>query len=1034
MGEAAKDQTRNEPGPTPLGELERIRGFLDAARRRFLLRDALRWGSIGGAAFLIMMVFLAATAAALGPAAFWRPLTFFLSAVCLGVSVFVGVWRPVRAGRADPTGRGLVGRLRGSLGAGGLAGDIVSAVELGDRGTAPTTNPDRSAELSVSPVLVRAFQGRVAETLRPLDPGRLISLGPAKHAGLVLLAAAITLAAGTRLAPNAIGRGLTNLFHRPSHFEGAAVSVKPIVGDVRITYDYPAYTGLGRRTIEGSTGDIVAVKGTRVKIETTPLRRSRQALLLFGESGEIGELSARLVKGTLTAHLTLIDSGVYRFWLQPLIGRAVREERGHRLEAEPDRPPRVEIHGPADRLELAAPRPIEIGFAADDDYGLGAVDLVFRVDDAPEQRQLLKDARGARLAQGRTLWDPAPLGLSAGARIAYHIEARDRDEVSGAKVGTSRTLYVTIARPQESIDSRLDRQREVLEGLTGDLAERLEMTLRSPVRGGESFPANDGPQNTPAAIHATEEAHVALLGRLVDDDRREGSLGKSLRAALAGMADRLGKMLRAERDAIPTVDRAPTSRRSDSRFSGVRWEAQREGHIAELEKDVLQLDDLIGRQRLEDLASIGRELTDAHRRLQDLLGRYAATKDEALRRQLEREVRELRARIGELAQKIATLKTRNDVPDEWRNLPDTKDLADRAKKLDDLLAEGDPAALARALEELGKDLRNVRQMLDNNAEGFGAERFPQENRVVADLMKKIGDLEGDERTLAGETQALSDKQEAETEKRLRGQLTDWTRKENEKVERLRHKLAQIKTGDPESALFEEVESARENARRLKRLFAERDLAEAKEEADRAAASLDRATEHLDENGGPGKPGETPRSDAVADLGEARALAQQISDDVRQLLPKAEDTLSPEERARGRAQADRQGAIGDRTEDAAREAGKQLGSTPGLEHAQQDLRAAADQMRQAAEHLRQSAAKQAGGAERNAAERLAKLRDAMQERSTGSARNPREPVRIPGADESSAPRAWRQELLDAMKEKAPERFRDDVRRYYEELVR
>ena len=47
---------------------------------------------------------------------------------------------------------------------------------------------------------------------------------------------------------------------------------------------------------------------------------------------------------------------------------------------------------------------------------------------------------------------------------------------------------------------------------------------------------------------------------------------------------------------------------------------------------------------------------------------------------------------------------------------------------------------------------------------------------------------------------------------------------------------------------------------------------------------------------------------------------------------------------------------------------------------------------------------------------------------------RDPVRIPGADESTAPRAWRQELLDAMKEKAPERFRDEVRRYYEELVK
>ena len=73
-------------------------------------------------------------------------------------------------------------------------------------------------------------------------------------------------------------------------------------------------------------------------------------------------------------------------------------------------------------------------------------------------------------------------------------------------------------------------------------------------------------------------------------------------------------------------------------------------------------------------------------------------------------------------------------------------------------------------------------------------------------------------------------------------------------------------------------------------------------------------------------------------------------------------------------------------------------------------------------LKKCESKQASGAERDAADRLAKLRDSMQERSMSSSRQHRDPVRIPGADESSAPRAWRQELMDAMKEKAPERFR------------
>ncbi len=152
------------------------------------------------------------------------------------------------------------------------------------------------------------------------------------------------------------------------------------------------------------------------------------------------------------------------------------------------------------------------------------------------------------------------------------------------------------------------------------------------------------------------------------------------------------------------------------------------------------------------------------------------------------------------------------------------------------------------------------------------------------------------------------------------------------------------------------------------------------------------------------------------------------------MPRPSETLTPQERESARAQAEKQSAIGKRTDDVADEAARRLGKLPGMEKAEGELKGAAARMRQAAEALKRDESKGAATAERDAADRLAKLRDSMQERSMGGGRQSREPVRIPGADESAAPRAWRQELLDAMKEKAPERFRDDVRRYYEELVR
>ncbi len=1000
------------------------------------MRAAIETAGFGAAVLVVALLGLAAAAAAVGPAGFWPTVTTAALVTLALAALATGVLRPARALRDDRAAARRAGALVPSL-----ASDLLSAIELAG---APA---EMGTTALISPALVEAFHADVARALDPVDPRALVPLRPAAVAVGAGAAALAALLGAASFFP-AVGLGLRTLVHRPSLFDGAAVSEGPLVGDVRVTYQYPAYTGLPPRTIDGSTGDLVAVKGTRVRLEARPLRSARKALLLLGEEGERGELPTTLADGALSAELTLSESGTYRFWLQPTFGRSVRERAAHRIDAEADAPPRVEIQGPADHLELATPRPIEVGYTASDDYGLGAVELVYRVGDRPEQRVLLRDGRGARAAQGRTLWDPAAGALVGGERIGYHIEASDRDEISGAKVGSSRTLYVVIQNAHESLEDRLDRQREVLERLLGDLGDRLE-------HGAGAADAGDASARLAAleAVHEAEESHLALLGRLLDDDRREGTLGKALRAGLGGVADRLERLLREEAPALASLRaKVGTERKGEKGEKGkpgglAALDAPGARHAAELEKDVLLLDDLVGRQRLEDLATLGKELTDAHQRLQDLLTRYKATKDEALRRQLEREARELRARIGELAQKMAALKDRNDVPEEWRNSPDLKAVADQAKKFDELLEKGDSGDLEHALAQLGDDLRGLRQMLDQNLDGFGAERFPQENRVVADLMKKVGEIEGDERGLAKETQGLAEKQEAEVGKRLEGQLEEFLKRETEKLDKLKQHLAGVPTGDPESALAEDIERARDSAKQVSRLLGERDLAEAKGEAERAANNLDRAADHLQESAAQPQPGDAKHAhrkgiDAERDkneksaeaVGEARGLAQEIADDLDKIVPRPSDTMSPAEREQAKQQAERQGAIGDRTDETADEAARRLGKMPGLEKAEGELKSASERMRQAADMLKRSESKSAAAAERDAAERLAKLRDSMQERSMGGSRQRHDPVRIPGADDSAAPRAWRQELLDAMKEKAPERFRDEVRRYYEELVK
>ena len=508
-----------------------------------------------------------------------------------------------------------------------------------------------------------------------------------------------------------------------------------------------------------------AVKGTRVRIETRPLRSARRGLLLLGEGGDKGEIDTKLDEGTLTAELTLNEDAQ----LPVLAGAAVRAPGARGAQPPSDR----RAGRPAARRDLrprgssraAHPAPHRDRLFGQRRFGLGAVDLVVRVGDRPEQRVPLRDGSGARAIQGRTVWDPTTVGLAGAERIAYRIEARDRDAVSGAKVSSSRTLYLIVQNPHEGLEERLERQRELHEKLIGDLAERLEHGPPSvaPFSPGTDATAMAERFSAFASVHESEEAHLALLGQLIDADRREGGMGKALRGALAGIADRLERVLREE-----TRRSAPPKGRP-RRGAGAPGRAGDPKHVGELENDVLLLDDLIGRQRLEDLASSARSSpmpTSACRICSSATRRPRTGAATSARTGGPRSAcPDLRA-----GAKIAEVKSRNDVPEEWRNLPDTKQLAEEARKLDEMLQKGDDADLEKALAQLGDELRSMRKMLDQNAEGFGAERFPQENRVVADLMKRIGDLEGDERTLQKETQGIADRQQAEMEKRLRGEL------------------------------------------------------------------------------------------------------------------------------------------------------------------------------------------------------------------------------------------------------------------------
>jgi len=242
---------------------ERIHSFLRQARSRALLETSIRTGGHACAILVLAFLALALAAAVTGPAVSWPYVAFATIAACVAGGIALGLVRPSRVLEQPSAIARLVGQRQPSL-----ASDLLSAVELQTR---PVGESDVSADMT------GAFYATVAQATEPVVIEELIPLDGAVRAVSIAAVALLGLLVALLVFPSAVGRGLRTLFHTPTLFEGAQVIREPLVGDVRITYDFPAYTGLPRQVIEGSTGELHALRGTRVQMEMRPLRSARQA-------------------------------------------------------------------------------------------------------------------------------------------------------------------------------------------------------------------------------------------------------------------------------------------------------------------------------------------------------------------------------------------------------------------------------------------------------------------------------------------------------------------------------------------------------------------------------------------------------------------------------------------------------------------------------------------------------------------------------------------------------------------------------------
>ena len=217
----------------------------------------------------------------------------------------------------------------------------------------------------------------------------------------------------------------------------------PYVQRLEIEYHFPAYTALEPQKIEDG-GDIAVLRGTDVLLHIFPTMKTPGGRITLNEKDSL-ELTPQ-ADGSLTASFKAERDGSYRVELKAPSGEMVVASPQYTIDVLDDQAPSVSFNRPGRDTSVSSIEEVFVEAAAQDDFGIRNLELVYSVNGGPEKvvKLFSGTSRLPEVTAGHTFY-LEELGVETGDSVSYYARASDND-TSGAKTASS-NLYFLRIRP-----------------------------------------------------------------------------------------------------------------------------------------------------------------------------------------------------------------------------------------------------------------------------------------------------------------------------------------------------------------------------------------------------------------------------------------------------------------------------------------------------------------------------------------------------------------------------------------------------------
>lgn len=952
-----------------------------------------------------------------------------------------------------------------------LRNDLVAALEFGDTLSA---QPDASdAELGFSRTLAREH---IRKTLRELRnrsgaSGHLGHLLPDRNftPPMVAVAGSAMLLAGAGfVAPER----MSGLFDAPLDSVSSSEEkrlVRPIVGDIRITYAPPRYTGESQRTEPHTTGHIEAVAGSEVTVTTYPLMEvaSVEMVLETGDEKRVVPLR-RNDSGQLEKTLVLTNSGKYHFRATLPDGTEVTDGMKRRIEITRDESPQVNITSHEGSVEVSPKDVLEIEFRAEDDYGIESVERVHYFGGASDDEKVkavkvpsLSETPGE--VEGTVELDLRSLDLEPKDSVVFFIRATDNNSRTGPGVGESEKLKLKVASLEDKHLEIVRAQRKLADRLLGVLGDYLEHPV------GERVPRDDDTydQEVDAEADSTELAGRVkmirkifprekkvldemkeLVGRMKEDPlmvERNVSLFEGLHQQLRDLHDRgTGVVDRLETDGGNLPDRISPQRAARVATFAAEMEGQ-------LEKGVLRLLEMVASQKMDAVQATRDDINELKDRLKELMERYKETKDPELKKEIKREINRLKQRMSEMMQRMQ-MQIR-DLPQEHLNEDalkqaqlesGTKKLSNNLESMEKKFEQGDVDGALEQLEQMSSKLDSFGQEMDQQFSSAQPQGMSKLDKKVSELMNRANDLKSAEKSVEEETEKLQEELQRKRQEQIDEMLEGFSDRMKEKVDRQLKSLDEVARQDLDTPRSSNLDEARESLEQLRKRLDQKDMKESLEAARDSVEKLRTMRFNMNLSERRAEPGSERQQNArraKKELDEMMPRGKKIQRKIEQKKRRAQRRLQQSGSKQMKGLAEKQKKISERAGKLQKEIEEASKEFPMLKQKlQPSLKGAKKQMNEAEGRLSEGKPQGALDSERSALEKLGKLQKSMREtmrkkrqQGRGGSEMRKEEVEIPDQGKGESRESLREDVMDAMKEDNIEQYDEEIQRYYKSLV-